>query len=159
MYSGVMGFSCALLWYPPCRFPSGSTCGPHSVVPRRCPPLQEAQRQARKGYERFRSVSLWQRANPVPGSSGSRKIFFLSTLETDRALKANFTPATQHHRGQADAAGRVENPGHRAVQLPLTEQPMSCHPTATSATALLPRASAMVPRGCLTILTIGDIKG
>jgi hypothetical protein len=60
-------------------------------------------------------------------------------------VKAVFTAATQHDRGKADAGRRCEDQGHRAVQLPLMEQPMLHHPTPTSATTLLPRASAMVP--------------
>jgi hypothetical protein len=66
-------------------------------------------------------------------------------LEAEWALKAVFTPATQHDRGKADAGERCEGQGRRAVQLPLMEQPMLHHPTATSAMAFLPRASAMVP--------------
>jgi hypothetical protein len=42
-------------------------------------------------------------------------------------VKIGFTPVTQHDRGKADAAGRVENPGHRAVPLPVMAQPM-LHP-------------------------------
>jgi hypothetical protein len=80
----------------------------------------------------------------VPGSSGSWKLFFLSMLETEWAVKAVFTPATPHDRGKADAARRCEDQGHRVVQLPLMEQPMLHHPSATSATASLRRASAMM---------------
>jgi hypothetical protein len=87
-----------------------------------------------------------QVANAVPGSYGSWRLFFLRTLETERAVKADFTPATQHDRGKAEAARRVEIPGHHAVQLPLKLQPILHHPTATSATAFLRRASAMGPR-------------
>ena len=62
-------------------------------------------------------------------------------------MKAGFTPATQYDRGRAEAARCVENQGHRAAQLAVTEQPMLHHPTATSARTFLPRSSAMVSRG------------
>jgi len=48
-------------------------------------------------------------------------------------VKTGFTPATQHHRRTADAARRVDDPGHAAAQLPLTGQPMLHHLTATRA--------------------------
>jgi hypothetical protein len=163
------GFSFSLLCYPSGHFPSGATCGPHSVGLPRCPPLQEAQRQAHPRRESFpgRSVAGSGRSRRVafhsrrtcstsprlcirgqtpcqaPVISGSCS--FLSMLETERAVKADCTPATQHDTGKADAARRVENPSHRAVLLLLMEQPMLHPPTATCPTALLPNAAAIGP--------------
>src|SRR5262245_5799606 len=62
-------------------------------------------------------------------------------------MKVGFTPETKHDTGRAEAARRLENQGHRAVQLPMIAHPMLHHPTETSTTAVLPRASAMVPGG------------
>ena len=64
-------------------------------------------------------------------------------------MKAGLIPTTQHDRGSAEAAGRLAHQGHRAGQWALTVQPMLHHPTATSAMAFLPRASAMVS-SCMT---------
>jgi hypothetical protein len=60
-------------------------------------------------------------------------------------MPAGFTPGTQHDTGRARAATRLEQHGHRAVQLPSMAQPMVHPPTATRATAVLPRPSSFKP--------------
>ena len=64
-------------------------------------------------------------------------------------MQTGVTPATKHDKGRAGGARRFEHQGHCAGQLPLMEQPMLHHSTATRATAVLPSASAMVP-SCVT---------
>ena len=64
-------------------------------------------------------------------------------------MKASLIPTTQHDRDSAEATKRLVNQGYRAAQLVLQVQPMLHHPTATSATAFLPRASVTVS-SCMT---------
>jgi hypothetical protein len=102
-----------------------------------------------------RRIRRPRRLSPAVGKRRARPQWFLEAIFSqgvrikERAVKADFTPATQHDRGKADTARHVENQGHRAVPLPVMAQPMLHHPTATGATAFLPRASAMVP-SCMT---------
>ena len=56
-------------------------------------------------------------------------------------MKAGFTPVTSQDRTKGGNSETLWNQGHRAVQLPLLEQPMLHPPTAPSATAFLPTIS------------------
>jgi hypothetical protein len=110
---------------------------PHSMRPRRCPPLEGARRLLARGARGSRTQSIrtavdltaspQQWANTVPGLSGSGKLFFRGMLATERPVQAEVTAATPHDSDPADATRRVENHGLHAVPQPLTAQPLLLH--------------------------------